>query len=140
VAKPASVLTAGQTDGASDLTCLEDQTYPTAAITRCVRFDRKARTVVVEDVITARAASRIQGRWQVPPGVRAARKGPVVSLRSGKQRATMALGGTKLGAVSTSRSWFTTAYGKKALGRTLLRQVDLAAGESVTWRMELRVK
>jgi hypothetical protein len=139
-ARPASTLTASQSDGVSDVTCLDDLTYPTAAISRCVRFDRKARTLVVEDVITAREASRIQGRWQVPPGVKVAKKGPVVTLRSGKQRATLAPGGTQVGPISTSRSWFTTAYGKKALGRTLLRQVDLAAGQSVTWRMEFRVQ
>jgi hypothetical protein len=124
----------------SDVTCLDDLTYPTAAISRCVRFDRKARTFVVEDVITARQASKVQGRWQVPPGVRVAKKGPVVTLRSGKQRATLALGGTQVGKVSTARTWFTTSYGAKALGSTLLRQVDLAAGQTVTWRMELRVK
>jgi hypothetical protein len=139
-AKPASTLTASESDGSSDRTCLEDQTYPTASISRCVRFDRTARTLVVEDVITAREASRIQGRWQVPPGVRVVKRGPVFTLRSGKQRATLALAGTQLGAVSTYRTWFTRSYGSKALGRTLLRQVDLAAGQSVTWRMEFRAK
>jgi hypothetical protein len=139
-AKPASTLTASQSDGTVDVTCLEDLTYPTAAITRCVRFDRAARTLAVEDVITARQASRIQGRWQVPPGVRVAQRGPVVTLRSGGKRASMTLGGTQLGAISTTRTWFTTRYGAKALGRTVMRQVDLAAGQSVTWGMEFRTK
>ena len=137
---PDARLTVSSSDRGSDVSCLEDLTYPTAAITRCVRFHRKTRTIVVEDVITARQASTIQGRWQVPPGVRLARRGALITLRSGGKRATLTLGGSQLGTVSTSRSWFTKSYGVKALGRTLLREFDLAAGQSLTWRMEFRVK
>jgi hypothetical protein len=137
---PASRLTAASSDRRSDLTCIEDLTYPTAAITRCVRFDRKTGALVVEDVITARESSRIEGRWQVPPRVRVTGKGPVITLRSSGKRATLTLGGTPEGAMSIARTWFTTSYGAKALGRTVLRQVDLEAGQSVTWRMELRAK
>jgi hypothetical protein len=137
---PASRLTATSSDRRADVTCVEDLTYPTAAVTRCVRFDQRTGALVVEDVITARESSRIEGRWQVPPRVRVTRKGPVITLRSGGKRATLTLGGTQAGAVSVSRSWFTTSYAAKALGRTVLRQVDLEAGQSVTWRMEFRAK
>jgi long-subunit fatty acid transport protein len=95
---------------------------------------------VVEDVVTAREPSRIEGRWQIPPGVRVAKRGAVVTLRAGTKRATLTLGGTQVGPLGVSRSWFTKSYGAKALGRTLLRSVDLAPGQSVTWRMEFRVK
>jgi hypothetical protein len=138
--RPDSRVTASGSDGASDLTCIEDLTYPTAAVSRCVRYDREARTILVEDVITAREPSRIQGRWQVPPGVRAAQRGHVVVLRSGKKRATLTLGGTPAGVRSVARSWFTKSYGVKARGRTLMREVDLGPGQTATWTMEFRVK
>jgi hypothetical protein len=138
--KPDSRLTASSSDARSDLTCVEDLTYPTAALTRCVTLQRRTRTVVVEDVITAREASRIQGRWQLPPGVRLTQRGTAITLRSGGKRATLTLGGTQVGSLSTSRTWFTKSYGVKALGRTLLREIDLAPGQSVTWRMEFRAK
>lgn len=101
-------------------------------------FDRKSRTLVDEDIITARESSRVQGQWQVPQGVRMARRGSVITLRSGRKRAVLTLGGTQIGALSTSRTGFTTSYGVKARGRTLLREVDLEPGQSVTWRMEFR--
>lgn len=139
---PDSRLTASTSNSRSDLTCVEDLTYPTAAITRCVTFNRKTGRIIVEDVITATLASTIQGRWQIPPGVSltTTKRGAVITLRSRGKRATLILGGSQPGTVSSSRSWFTTSYGVKALGRTLLRDVDLATGQSLTWRMEFRVK
>jgi hypothetical protein len=122
------------------VTCVEDLTYPTAAIVRCVTFHRATLALVVQDTITARERSRIEGRWQVPPRVRVGRKGDALRLRSGKRRATLALGGTPGAVVSTSRSWFTTAYGAKARGTTVLREQQLEAGQSLVWRMELRVR
>jgi hypothetical protein len=137
---PSARLTTSRSRAGSDLTCVEDLTYPTAAVTRCVRFHRASGRIVVEDVVVAREASRIQGRWQVPPGVRLAKRGKVITLRSGKKRATLTLGGTRAGRLSTSSAWFTRSYGVKERGRTVLREVDLRPGQTVTWRMEFRTR
>lgn len=136
---PDSRLTRSRTGKRSDVTCIEDLTYPTAAISRCVTFRRDTRTLVVEDRIEARERSRIRGRWQVPPRVKVTRKGRVVTLRAGSERARISLGGSPTGTLSRSRSWFTVSYGVKARGTTIQRTVDLEKGQTATWRMVFRV-
>lgn len=138
--KPNSRVTRARSNSTRDRTCIDDLTYPTVRITRCVTFRRDTREVTVEDRMTARARSSVSSRWQIPNGVKVTRKGHKVTLRSDGKRAGIALAGTPSGRVSTSRAWFTVRYGVKAAGTTITRSAVLEKGATATWRMTFTVR
>jgi hypothetical protein len=122
------------------VTCIEDLTYPTTTITRCVTFRRDKGSITVEDRITAKARSEVTTHWQIPNGVTVARKGPKATLRASGKRAALVLSGAPAGNVRSTRAWFTVRYGVKARGTTISRKAVLEKGQTATWRMDLTVK
>lgn len=139
-ASPRSRLTRTQSDSRQDVTCIDDLTYPTTRITRCVTFRRDTGTVTVEDRIKALARSEVTTRWQIPNGVKVARSGKKAALRSSGKRADLVLSGSPAGRIRSTKAWFTIRYGVKAPGTTISRTLVLEKGQSAVWRMTLTVK
>ncbi|HQR79149.1 MAG TPA: heparinase II/III family protein [Actinomycetota bacterium] len=135
-AKPSSVIVA--TDGAYDRTCLNDRTYTSARITRCVYYDSGVDALIVVDKIKARKRMRADQRWQVPGGVTVSADagGAVLTTPKAQARILFTGGGT----VKTYRpsgqrrdGWFTRGYGELEKGTTLQRGQLIRKGQQRTW-------
>lgn len=126
------------TEGPYDRTCLQDRTYLSARITRCVYYDTAIDSLVVVDTIKARKRIRADQRWQVPNGVRVttSAKGAVLVSPTAQARMVFRGGGTvRTYRPSGSRAdgWFTNGYGELVKGTTLQRRGIIGKGKKRTW-------
>ena len=144
-ASPSGRLKSAQQTGALDRTCVQDRTYPTLKIRRCVEVDRESQTFIVTDKIKAKAKTRFTQRWQIPPGVTVAKTGSGATLSADGAEQALSLSGTTAAKVqlrrakaSHARGWFTGSYGERLPGVQLSRALKLKKSEKVIWTTTIR--
>ncbi|MCB0918052.1 MAG: heparinase II/III family protein [Actinobacteria bacterium] len=148
--KPPTSRAAGKLKGtarssARAITCVQDDSYPTIRLKRCVTYDKQTTRFMVTDTVKARERSDIFQRWQLPPEVSAERTdtGAVLSgvdaitgeeavrdlsidASGGKWELYRAHDGAPY-------AWFTVRYGLAEKGSLLKRSLRLEKGQKATW-------
>lgn len=129
-------MTDGRSDlatGGNDVTCVNDATYRTVGVRRCVLYIRSVDALVVVDRVTAapgRGKRQVVQRWQLQPGMAGTDAGGVLTLANGDARLDVYKGGAGNWSVDVARKgssvgWQTGKWGERLPSAVLKRTANL---------------